>query len=313
MIRASIDLGTNTCLLLIVEWDPKTESILRVISDNSTVVRLGEGVDQNRELQARPMERTLECLKNYALKVQDAGLATNQVICVSTSQARDAKNSDLFFSKIQKLTGFSFRILSGVDEARFTFLGALLPGMSPQHSCVIDVGGGSTELISLQDCQSIDIGSVRFTERYLKSDPVTDAEFWACQEAIDQAFQAMLPWREQIKSSCDLIAVAGSATTLAAWHAGLKQFDSSQVDSVVLSRGDLHRMVEELKWRTIEERRDLPCMEFKRADVILAGAMILWRALEVLNFQSCQISTRGLRFGILKASKRNNLPGDPIS
>jgi exopolyphosphatase / guanosine-5'-triphosphate,3'-diphosphate pyrophosphatase len=179
----------------------------------------------------------------------------------------------------------------------------LLPGMDPAHSVVIDIGGGSTEIITQELNQSIDIGSVRFTERFLKSDPVQDEEFWACQDSIDESLKAFLPWRAKHPGPLPLVAVAGTATTLAAWHLDLKKFDSSQVDQVILSRGDVHRMVEELKWRTVSERRGLPSMEPKRADVILAGALILWRTMELLNFPECRVSSRGLRYGVLnKAS-----------
>ena len=302
MIRASLDLGTNTCLLLLTEWDKEQKKIRKVVGDFSTIVRLGQGVDQNHRLQPEAMSRTLKCLKEYATRVQAAGASPEEAICVATSQARDAKNSSDFFSEVRKETGFSFRIISGEEEARYTFLGALLPGMDPRHSHVIDIGGGSTEIISLDEGESVDIGSVRFTERFFKSDPVTpvtDEEFWACQDAIDQALQKFIPWRKRIQHSDRLVGVAGTVTTLAAWHLGLTAFDSQKVDSVVLSRGDVHRMVEELKWRTVTERKQLQGMEPGRADVILAGALILWRALEVLEFSEVQVSTRGLRYGVL--------------
>lgn len=299
MIRASIDLGTNTCLLLITEWNEQEKRIEKVISDHATIVRLGEGVDRNRELQPTPMERTLKCLRDYSEKVKQAGGAPESVIAVATSQARDAKNSEGFFTQIQRETGFKFRVLSGEEEARFTFLGALLPGMDPKSSAVIDIGGGSTELISLHQAKSIDVGSVRFTERFLKSDPVQDEEFWTCQEAIDQALQEFIPRRKNLSSDTSLVAVAGTATSLAAWFLELEKFDVKRVDGLRLSRGDVHRQVEELKWRTLEERKKLPGMEPMRADVLLAGALILWRAMEVLNFSECRISTRGLRFGVL--------------
>jgi exopolyphosphatase/guanosine-5'-triphosphate,3'-diphosphate pyrophosphatase len=245
------------------------------------------------------MERTFDCLKEYAQTVKSLGVAPSEVVCVATSQARDAQNSQEFFEKIKNELGFSFRVISGEEEARCTFLGALPSGMDSKTAAVIDIGGGSTEMIALQDRVSIDLGSVRYTERFLKSNPVTDNEFWACQDAIDQALAGFEGWRKKQPQSGPLVAVAGTATTLAAWHLGLAQFDAQKVDSTILTRGDLHRMVEELKWRTVEERIQLPAMEPLRADVILAGALILWRALELLGYPSCQISTRGLRYGIL--------------
>lgn len=301
MLRSSIDLGTNTCLLLIAELNKDGKEILNVLSDKSSIVRLGKGVDQSRTLNPEAMKRTLECLRTYSSEVIKAGISTAETKCVATSQARDATNAAQFFAEIEKETGFRFKTISGEEEAMLTFLGGLLPGMSKAESIIIDIGGGSTEFIALNDRKSLDIGSVRFTERCLKSDPVSDQEFWACQEIIDQQLNApeLKSWRQGLPSAFSAVGVAGTATTVAAWHLGLKQFDANLIDQVVLSRGDLHRMVEELKWRRISERAKLPGIQAERADVILAGAMILWRAMEILNFPEIHVSTRGLRYGVI--------------
>jgi exopolyphosphatase/guanosine-5'-triphosphate,3'-diphosphate pyrophosphatase len=299
MKRASIDLGTNTCLLLIVEWGGGQAT--QVVADHATVVRLGQGVDRARRLAPEAIDRTLACLRRYADEVRRAGLDPAATIAVATSQARDAANGAEFFARVEQELGFRFRTLSGEDEAKHTFLGGLPPGMDPARAAVIDIGGGSTELMAQGGGRSLDIGSVRFTERYLRSDPVTDEEFWACQDAIDAELARLAEWRAALPGPADvqLVAVAGTATTLAAWHLGLERFDGPRIDQVTLARGDVHRMVEELKWRTVSERLALPGVERGRADVLLAGALILWRAAEVLRFPSVRISTRGLRFGVL--------------
>jgi exopolyphosphatase / guanosine-5'-triphosphate,3'-diphosphate pyrophosphatase len=297
VIRASIDLGTNTCLLLVAET---SGSDFKIVGDYSTIVRLGQKVDGERKLHPDAMERTLACLRDYAGKLKAAGGHPAQAQCVATSQARDAANGAEFFARVQKETGFQFRVISGDEEARLTFVGALLPGMQAERSAVIDIGGGSTELIAFGGGQSLDIGSVRFTERFLRSDPVTDEEFWACQDEIDRQLESMRSWRNGLAPGVSLVAVAGTATTLAAWHLGLPDFDAAQIDALTLSRGDVHRMVEELKWRTVAERCQLPAMEPKRADILLAGALILWRSMEVLGFAEARVSTRGLRFGVLR-------------
>jgi len=300
MIRASIDLGTNTCLLLISEWDESAGEVRSIVEDHATVVRLGQGVDQNRTLHPDAIERTLTCLTRYSEIVRKHGLNPAQAACVATSQARDAKNGPDFFKQVERKTGFRFQVISGDQEAKYTFLGALLPGMKSETVAVIDIGGGSTEFMSSTGGQSLDIGSVRFTERYLKSDPVQDAEFWACQEAIDVALEKMKPWRKQQKQDLELVAVAGTATTLAAWFLELDRYDRNTLDGCILTNGDLHRMVEELKWRTVAEREQLVGVEKGRADVLLAGSLILWRATELLNFDHVRVSTRGLRFGVLR-------------
>lgn len=295
MIRASIDLGTNTCLLIVAEVDAKLRRVGRVLHDESRIVRLGEGVDRARRLKPEAMERTLSALKDYAKRLESLGGDPSQAVCVATSSSRDSANGAEFYERVTRETGFRFRVISGADEARLTFIGGLLPGMDPARSAVIDIGGGSTEVIDSSGGMSLDVGSVRFTERYLKSDPVKDSEFWECRDQIDQALRTLTPDRPGL----ELVAVAGTATTLAQLQLKLPHFDASAIDGCELTRGDLHRMVEELKWRSVAERRAMVGMEPERADVMLAGALILWRAHEVLGFGSCRVSTRGLRYGAL--------------
>lgn len=305
MLRSSIDLGTNTCLLLIAEvGEVGSETVVtRIAGDWSTVVRLGQGVDQDRRLHPDAMDRTLRCLKGYAGIVREAGLDPVETVCVATSQARDARNGAEFFARVEAETGFRFRVISGDEEARASFRGGLLPGMDPARSAVIDIGGGSTEFMALHQGRphgvSIDLGSVRFTERFLRSDPVTDAEFWSCEKAIDDAIGVLQAWRAGLPPELALVAVAGTATTVASMVLGLQEFDRDAIDRSELHRGDVHRVVEELKWRTVAERRQMTGIEEGRADVLLAGALILWRAMELLRFETCRVSTRGLRFGVL--------------
>jgi exopolyphosphatase/guanosine-5'-triphosphate,3'-diphosphate pyrophosphatase len=301
MIQSSIDLGTNTCLLLIAEKDPSGG--LRVIEDFATVVRLGQGVDQTKALHPDAINRTLSCLKKYADAVKQAGGKPEDTVCVATSSARDAKNGQQFFDQVLKETGFRFQIISGDEEARFTFLGALLPKMTPEKHVVIDIGGGSTEFRCSHSGESLDIGSVRFTERFLKQHPPTDEQFWVCQEAVDRQLEKLKEWRKSLPHTMQLLAVAGTATTLAAWFLGLRKFDAKAIDGLTLTTGDVHRQVEELKWRSVAEREALPGIEPGRADVLLAGALILWRSMEILDFPNLQISSRGLRFGILSSLK----------
>lgn len=309
-LLSSIDLGTNTCLMLVAR--PQQDGSLEPVADFATVVRLGEGVDRNRRFGEAAMERTLLCLKRYSSELRALGGDPANTEAVATSGSRDSANREEFFSRVKSETGFQFRLLSGDDEARFTHLGGLLPGMAPSGTAVIDIGGGSTELKVERDGKmsglSVDIGSVRFTERYLRSDPVTDDEFWKAQAEVDAAIErsGLLVWKRSSPRDLRLCAVAGTATTLAAWFLGLEKFDAHRIDGLALTRGDLHRQVEDLKWRTVEERMQLPGMEKGRADVLLAGALILWRMMELLGFESVTISTRGLRYGVLLGALSRN-------
>lgn len=307
MKRASIDLGTNTCLLLVQEISDSGETILH---DESTIVRLGQGVAETKKLNPDAMARALSCLSGYAAKAKSLGVPAESILAVGTAQARDASNAKDFFIEVERSTGIRFRILTGDEEAKATFLGAALPAVHSDQMVVLDIGGGSTELVSLLGTslaiygESLAIGAVKLTERYLKSDPVTDEEYWQCEAAIDEALEKMLGWRTALPGRMSaepvLVAVAGTAVTLAMLQEGLSDYNPSQIERVTLTQGDAHRLVEELKWRTVEERKRMLGMEAKRADVILAGALIFWRTMEILDFKQARISTRGLRYGVFK-------------
>ena len=297
MLKASIDLGTNTCLMLMAEVE--SGYVKKALGDYARIIRLGEGVDKTRCLQPDAIERTLTCLVEYRKIISKAGLSPGDVVCVATSQARDAENGEDFFARVEIESGFRFRVISGKDEARLSFMGSLLPGMEPSDHAVVDIGGGSTEFVTAKEDRSIDLGSVRFTERYLKSDPVIDEEFSICLNEIDSKLEELVDWRSSIPSDMQMLAVAGTATTLASWHLRLREFDAAEVEKVQLTSGHLLRMVKDLKRMTVAERRDQVGIEPKRADVLLAGAMIMWRTMEKFNFQISNISSRGLRYGVL--------------
>jgi exopolyphosphatase/guanosine-5'-triphosphate,3'-diphosphate pyrophosphatase len=307
MLQASIDLGTNTCLLLVLDGN-------RVLHDESRIVRLGQEVALSGRLHPDAMERARSCLLDYARIAKGLGVEPDAVIAVATAQARDAANAREFFEGLKAETGFSFRILSGDEEAEATFIGAALPGSDLSKMVVMDIGGGSTELVarpeqsSKLEGESLPIGAVKITERFLRADPVTDSEFWAAEDAIDRELSRMKPWRESLSRTLtgepEFTAVAGTAVTLAMLQAGLTVFDPGLIDGYRITRGDAHRLVEELKWRKVSERKGMPGMEPKRADVILAGALIFWRVMEVLDFPVARISTRGLRYGVISGTGR---------
>jgi exopolyphosphatase / guanosine-5'-triphosphate,3'-diphosphate pyrophosphatase len=297
MLRVSIDLGTNTCLMLLAEVE--LGQIKKVLGDYARIIRLGEGVDQTRSLQPKAIERTLMCLAEYKSIISEAGISSGDVVCVATSQARDASNGEAFFDKVQAECGFGFSVLSGKNEARLSFVGSLLPGMDPSNHAVVDIGGGSTEFVTAKEDRSVNLGSVRFTERYLRSDPVTDEEFRQCLDRVDNKLDELMDWRSSIPADMQMLAVAGTATTLASWYLKQEAFNAAEVEKIQLTKEDLHRMVADLKSMTVAERREQVGIEPKRADVLLAGAMIMWRTMEKLRFPNCSVSSRGLRYGVL--------------
>ena len=169
MIRASIDLGTNTCLLLVIKGD-------RVLHDESRVVRLGQDVARTGRLHPEAMERARACLQDYVRIAERLGVSAGAILAVATAQARDASDAKPFFDGLETEFGLRFRILSGQEEARATFLGAALTGSDPSKMVVMDIGGGSTELVAHPGGESLPIGAVKISEKFLHSDPVTDAE-----------------------------------------------------------------------------------------------------------------------------------------
>ena len=301
MLKASIDLGTNTCLMLMAEVE--SGYVKKMLGDYARIIRLGEGVDKTRYLQPDAMERTLTCLDEYRETISKAGIQPGDVICVATSQARDAENGGEFFARVEAELGFGFKVVSGEDEARLSFMGSLLQNMDASNYAVVDIGGGSTEIVTSKGGRSVDLGSVRFTERYMKSDPVIDDEFNICLNEIDNKLEGLVGWRGAIPSDMQMLAVAGTATTLASWHLKLSEFDAAEIEKVQLTSGNLLRMVKDLKRMSVAERRDQVGIDPKRADVLLAGAMIMWRIMEKLKFQTCNISSRGLRYGVLMDSR----------
>lgn len=311
--RAAIDLGTNTCLLVIADvlTDPSAPPSTAITrGDWLEVVRLGEGVAKSGALQAEPMERALSALREYSKRVREFGLNPQDARCVATAQARDASNGAQFFARVQNETGFRFRVISGNEEARLTFLGGLLPGMDPKRTAVIDIGGGSTEIARIEGGKSLQLGSVRMTEMFFApglqdlTHVANSSDLAACEFHIDTALNTAFA-RGALRD-IRLVGVAGTVTTIAQWCLGQTEFDAAALDGYVLSIADVKRAVD--AWRILSpaQRRGIAGMEAKRADVILAGAIILWRAMEYLGARECTVSTRGLRYGALTLSRTEN-------
>lgn len=295
MKRASIDLGTNTCLCLVRDGDV-------ILHDESRMVRLGQGLLQNKVFLPEAMERAYAAIKDYAAVVQGLGIAPESVVAVATAQARESKNAQEFFNRLESQLGIRFQILSGEQEAAATFRGAGLPGVSVDSMWVMDIGGGSTEIFTaLNNGGSLSWGAVKITEKFLHSDPVTDAEFWSAEEFLDEQIASFFAPKSLKfdRTANTLVAVAGTAVQLAQLQLGLSQFDRNALDQVVLTEADVHRWVEELKWRTLAERRAMPGMEPGRADVLLGGALLYWRIMAYFGIPQSRVSTRGLRFGVL--------------
>ncbi len=303
---ASFDLGTNTFLLLIADVsDGRVEPVF----EKETVVRLGKGVDAAGNLNAEAMQRGLACLQEYVALANQHG--AGQIFALGTSALRDAANRREFVNAAFEKTGVRIEIISGEKEARLTFAGALSNQSNlPGPLAVLDIGGGSTEIVIgkpqrllTEEVQSLyarsaDIGSVRLTERFVKSDPVRPEEVSRIRQQAEAVMRATWPI-ESLANVKKLIGTAGTVTTLAAIALALQDYDPRRVDGFLLTRQKLAEIITELARRTLAERRQMPGLSAARADVILAGALILETFLEVYHFAELMVSDRGLRYGVL--------------
>lgn len=300
---SAIDIGTNTVLLLVADVLGGT---LRPIEHGHAIARLGQGVDKHRNIRPEAMERVGKVLEEY-VAVSKAHSAEQIVVC-GTSALRDAHNRDEFLRYVRKRFGFSVKVLSGTEEAELTYIGALseFPNSGQKEHAVIDIGGGSTEVtvgkgFVVKESASLDIGCVRLTEKFLKNSPPDQSGIDDCILAIRKC-AASLP---NVGSAARIIGVAGTVTTLAALDLNLPTYDPLRVSGHVLSLSAIQRQFNELRLRTLDEIRSIPQIHTGRADIILAGIIILIEVMNQMGRSEITVSDRGLRYGfaLREASK----------
>ncbi len=293
---ASIDIGTNTILLLIAEMK---EGALEPLLEKETVVRLGEDLQKNGFLSEGAMERGIQTLSQYLEACHE--MKVQRIFAVGTSALREAKNTGDFLKMVEEKLNLSIEIISGEEEAQLSFLAVTRDLKEPRKPIlVIDVGGGSTEFIlgrgdRITQWVSLPLGSVRFTEQFLLSDPVHE-EDW---ENMERQIQKLLVRIPHPKEPFLMVAVGGTATTLASVEQGLAEFILEKIHHFLLEKEALGRQLLLFGSKTIDERRKIPGLPAARADVILAGGAILYWAMEKLECPSVLISCHGVRYGLL--------------
>jgi exopolyphosphatase / guanosine-5'-triphosphate,3'-diphosphate pyrophosphatase len=298
---AFIDIGTNTILCLIA--DLKEDHRFRVVDDLAEITRLGRGVDRTGRIGAEGEQRSLEVLRRYLERCKS--LNVEGVMAVGTSALRDAQNSAEVQARIQTELGLVVRVISGEEEAAYSFLavrsGLHLPG---REVLVIDIGGGSTEFIRGNDAGvlqavSLNLGSVRLTEQFLHSDPVRGEECEKMIRVIDQELAGLVNQWQTHNSALTLVGIAGTFTTLAAVEKKLLRYSHSEVHGCALTVAEVRRQVELFRSRTIAARKAIPGLEPKRADVILAGACLIERIMTHIDAEQVVVSDQGVRYGLL--------------
>jgi exopolyphosphatase/guanosine-5'-triphosphate,3'-diphosphate pyrophosphatase len=274
----------------------------RVLDDLAEIAGLGRGVDQTGLIGAAGEQRCLETLERYRDHCRNLGV--EEIIAVGTSALRDAVNSAEVRQRLQERLGFAIRVISGAQEAAYSFA-AVQRGLSlTGELLVIDVGGGSTEFIrgnaaGMAEAVSVDLGSVRLTERFLHSDPVRGDEVNALTHAIEQAL-ATLPGRTAAADGAlTLIGIAGTFTTLAAVEKQLEHYNHSEVHGSSLSLTELRRQIDLFRDKTLAERKQIVGLEPKRADVIFAGACLVEQIMKNFRAEKVIVSDQGVRYGLL--------------
>jgi exopolyphosphatase/guanosine-5'-triphosphate,3'-diphosphate pyrophosphatase len=280
---AAIDLGTNTTRLIVADvTDNTVDAILR----RTTITRLGEGVDARRRLLPLPITRVRNCLSDYRRELESLG--AERALLVATSAVRDAENGEAFLGEIEWSYGFTTRLLTGEEEAELTLRGV---GDVDDGTLVVDIGGGSTELIASERRVSTELGSVRLTERFLESDPPTAGALAELARAIRSLLE------EHDLSARRGIGVAGTVTSLAALDLGLVEYDPERVHGHRLGLEGVERQLERLAALPLAERRQVPGLEPERAPVIVAGAAILLEVMRHFALEEIEVSERDILDG----------------
>lgn len=298
---ASIDLGTNTVRLLVVEVD--AAGGWRVVEQDQEVTRLGEGLAATGRLGEPPMARTGAVVARYVARARQAGAAEPRII--ATSAVREAANGAAYTATLEQTTGVRVRVVSGEDEARLTVLG-IVRGLGRTRGSLLafDIGGGSTEYVLARDTQveasvSLRLGVVPLAERYPFQHPVDWPRYRAMEDAVRRQLLEELPPAITGTGLTEIVGTAGTVTTLAALDLRLEHYDSTRVHGHRLSRSAIEGLRDRLGALSLAQRAVLPCLEPGRADLIVPGVAIVLATLEATGVETVAVSDWGLREGIM--------------
>lgn len=313
MRLAAMDVGTNSTRLLVA--DVADGRLTAELARDMVITRLGKGVDRTRRFDPAALERTLAVIEDYAERCERLGVEAIRV--VATSATRDATNAAEFVDGVRRRLGTEPEVLSGAEEAAASFLGATydLDGAPARRTMVFDIGGGSTEFMVgfpgeaeaaapeavAPEVRSLDIGSVRLTERHIAHDPPTPDEVKAvradAEAAIDQVAGLFAP---QVQAGeLHVVGVAGTVTTVAAIAFGLDRYDRARIHRAMLGAEQVTATAERLCAMTVAEKAALPVMPPGREDVIATGALILDTVCRLLGLRQFQVSETDILDGVL--------------
>ena len=296
MKLAAFDVGSNTVLMLVVET---AGDDLKQIANFSRITRLGRGVDKSGKLDPASAQRTLEAIVEFTSKARELGV--DKIASVATAALRDVSDGAAFIDQVKQRAGFDLEVITGETEAQLSYL-AVERGLKIDPKAkllIVDIGGGSTELIraeagKMQEVVSLQIGSVRLTERHVRHDPPTAADTAELRLAADEKLKA-LHWSYAPDT---LVGIAGTVTTVAAVTLGLTEYDPKLLHGYRLTHDEVLRTVIRFGSMPLAERKKVPGLDEGRADVIFAGGAILERIMAHFHLNDVIVSDQGVRWGL---------------
>ena len=293
---AVVDIGTNSTRLLVADVaDGRVSEVER----RSTVTRLGRGVDTSSQLAAEAVEDVCYTVGEYMRAYESLG--AERVTAIATSAVRDAANSGAFIAELRERFALQARILDGAEEARLVYLGAFTGRPAADSTLVVDIGGGSTELVVGSGGEvgfhvSLQAGTVRHTERYLRADPPDPGELDALAGDVRSLIDAELTG-EAIAAAGEGIAVAGTPTSLAAIDQELDPYDPERVHGYTLPLESIQRICSTLSSKTLEERVQVTGLHPGRAPTIVAGVVILIQVMRAFGLKEIEVSEHDILYG----------------
>jgi len=297
---ATIDIGTNTALLLIAELkDGGRNPELETLFHDQAIVRLGQGVDRHKRIHPDAIQRLIEAIRKFQASISSFG--AEETIAVATSAMRDAENREEVRDQILNETGLRIQILSGTDEATYTCLGAVAGfELTSNPYLVMDIGGGSTELVlankhGILDSISMDMGCVRLTERLFSSQPPNESEYLEAKHIIISEFHKNLS--RFIQGREQVFAVAGTPTSLVKVVEDMPTYEINRIHGYALSYAQVEQLLEKLKNMSVQQIIDFG-VEPGRADVFTIGVLIVHQFMRLFGAPTIRVSVHGLRYGV---------------
>ncbi|MFI8966226.1 exopolyphosphatase [Streptomyces sp. NPDC053493] len=295
---AGIDCGTNSIRLLVADVHPDTGELIE-LDRRMTIVRLGQGVDKTGRLAPEALERTFAACRDYAAVIEELG--AERVRFVATSASRDAENRADFVNGVVEILGVEPEVITGDQEAEFSFTGATGELHGDDRRLVVDIGGGSTEFVvgnkHVEVARSVDIGCVRLTERHVRHDPPSAEEIAAIRADVRAAMD-LAAETVPLADAETLVGLAGSVTTVAAIALGLEEYDSTKIHHARISRAQVDEVLARLLASTHDERAAIAVIHPGRVDVIIAGALVLAEIMERTGAAEVVVSEHDILDGI---------------